>query len=64
MPGVVEPAAPLFIDHNGELMDIENPAIDQPDGEVIQGEAMDVNEENAKKRAKQEEETKQAAEQE
>ena len=45
VPGVVEPPPPIFLDVNGNLLGMENPVNALPEGEVFQGEAMDLEEE-------------------
>lgn len=45
VPGVVEPPPPIFLDVNGNPLGMENPLIAQPEGEIVQGEAMDLGEE-------------------
>ena len=40
--GVVELPPPIFKDHNGDIMSMEAPVIGAPEGECIQGTAMDV----------------------
>ena len=42
VPGVVEPPPPLFLDTNGNPLQMENPVIEAPQGEIVQGVAMDV----------------------
>lgn len=49
MPGVLNVPPPIFLDANGAIMELENPVIGAPQGEVIQGEAMDINEEKGAK---------------
>ncbi len=45
MPGKVDLPAPIFLDANGDMMQMENPMIGAPEGEIIQGTAMDIGEE-------------------
>ena len=45
VPGIVEPPPPIFLDTNGNLLSMEAPVINAPEGEIIQGEAMDLGEE-------------------
>ena len=40
--GIVEVAAPIFKDINGEIMNIEAPVIGQPEGECVHGTAMEL----------------------
>ena len=40
--GVVETPPPLFYDCNGVLMNSEVPQAGVPEGEIVQGEAMDI----------------------
>ena len=40
--GIVEMPPPIFKDHNGDIMSMEAPVIGAPEGECIQGTAMDV----------------------
>ena len=42
VPGVVELPPPIFLDHNGQLLSMDAPVIGAPEGECIQGTAMDV----------------------
>ena len=39
---MVEPAPPIFLDTQGGVLNLENPIADAPEGEVIQGEVMDL----------------------
>ena len=48
MPGIVEPPPPTFIDHMGQIMNMDAPVIGAPDGEIVMGENMDVAGENEK----------------
>ena len=48
VPGVVEPPPPIFLDHMGQIMNMDAPVIGAPEGEVVQGENMDVASENEK----------------
>ena len=45
MPGIVEPPPPVFLDVNGNLLGMDAPVIAAPEGEIVQGEAMDLGEE-------------------
>ena len=45
MPGVVEPPPPIFLDVHGNPLGMDAPVIGAPEGEVVQGEAMDLGEE-------------------
>lgn len=49
MPGKVDLPAPIFLDANGDMMQMENPVIGAPEGEIIQGTAMDIGEEKNNK---------------
>ena len=40
--GIVELPPPIFKDHNGDVMSMDAPVIGAPEGECIQGTAMDV----------------------
>lgn len=51
VPGVVEPPPPIFYDSMGQLMNMEAPVVGVPDGEVVQGENMDVAADNEKVKA-------------
>ena len=51
MPGIVEPPPPIFIDHMGQIMNMDAPVIGAPDGEIVQGENMDVAADNEKVKA-------------
>lgn len=42
---MVNPPPPIFLDTAGNLMSMENPVIEAPQGDVIQGTAMDIGEE-------------------
>ena len=48
MPGVIEPPPPIFLDVNGNLLSMDAPVIAAPEGEIVQGQAMDVTAENEK----------------
>ena len=56
VPGVVDTPPPIFLDAMGQLMNMENPVIEAPQGEIIQGEAMDIPEEKGSKGKNQDEE--------
>ena len=45
VPGVVEPPPPIFLDVHGNPLGMDAPVIGAPEGEVVQGEAMDLGEE-------------------
>ena len=49
MPGVVNIPPPIFLDKSGALMNMENPVIEAPQGEIVQGVAMDIAEEGGGK---------------
>lgn len=49
VPGVVNPPPPIFIDANGQLMSMSNPVIGAPEGEIVQGVAMDIPEDKESK---------------
>lgn len=53
MTGVVEPPPPIFLDVNGQVMNLENPVIMAPEGEIVQGEAIAIAEEDKKGKAKE-----------
>ena len=43
MPGIIEPASPIFIDSNDNPIEMDDmPVGGVPDGEIVQGEAMDL----------------------
>ena len=52
VPGVVEPPPPLFLDTNGNPLNMENPVIEAPQGEVVQGVAMDGGEDGKEAKTK------------
>ena len=39
---MVEPAPTIFLDTQGGVLNLESPVVDAPEGEVIQGEVMDL----------------------
>lgn len=41
----MEVAPPFFLDANGQPLDMSAPVSQVPDGEIVQGEAMDVTDE-------------------
>lgn len=45
VPGVVDTPPPIFMDINGQIMNMEQPVQGAPQGEIIQGEAMDLGKE-------------------
>ncbi len=49
MPGKLDLPAPIFLDANGVMMQMESPVIGAPEGEIIQGTAMDIGEEKDEK---------------
>ena len=50
VPGVIEPPPPLFLDVNGQPLNMDAPVIAAPEGDVIQGIVMDVASENEKQK--------------
>ena len=45
----MEPPPPLFLDSNGQLMNFDAPAPGVPEGELVQGVAVDFKEEGGGK---------------
>ena len=48
----MEPAPPLFLDENGQPLSISAPESQVPEGEIIQGEAIDTIEEDSSDKGK------------
>ena len=42
VPGIIQMPPPIFKDTNGNIMSMEAPVIGAPEGECVQGTAMDV----------------------
>lgn len=49
VPGILTPPPPIFMDTMGSILNMDNPVIEAPQGSIMQGEAMDINEKVDKK---------------
>jgi len=47
---VIEPPPPLFLDVNGQPLNMDAPVITAPEGDLVQGIVMDVASENEKQK--------------
>ena len=52
VPGIIEPPPPLFLDTAGNPIQMENPVIEAPQGEVVQGTAVDIGQDDKGKKGK------------
>lgn len=52
MVGVVETPPPIFLDTSGMIMNMDNPVIMAPEGEIVQGEAIAVGDDDKKGKSK------------
>ena len=56
VPGVLSPPPPIFLDTMGNILNMDNPVIEAPQGQVIAGEAMEIEDSKGSKKEDKDEE--------